>query len=119
MLSTTVALGGFSGWAKPRECSFGALGIFTLFKKQKQEQKTKHHHSINEIPGSPPFPLPVLFVNTVSVFMMFCVFCPSSLGLKNRLAGQSLLSFLQGRARLSLGGGEAGGPAGPGGPGAG
>lgn len=106
--------GGFSGWAKPGECSFGALGLFTLFKKQKQEQKTKHHHSINAIPGSPPFSLPVLLAYTVWVFITFCWFGPSSLGLRHRLAGQSLSSFLQGRACLSLGGGEGGGPAGTG-----
>lgn len=103
--------GGSSGRAKPGECSFGALGLFTLFKKQKQEQKTKHHHSINAIPGSPPFSLPLLLVYTVWVFIIFCLLGPSSLGLRNRLAGQSL--FFPPRAGMPVfgrrGGRRAGG----------
>lgn len=75
-------------------------------KNKNKNQKTKHHHSINEISRSPPFSLPVLFViyvsKTVWVFIMLVCFAPPSLGFKKCLLGSSLSLFFPPRACMPV-----------------
>lgn len=102
---------GLLGAGKTWRVQFWCARPLHPFSKTKQEHKPEHRHSINAIPGSPPFSPPVLLVCTVWVFIIFCLFGPSSLALRNRLAGQSL--FFPPRAGMPVfgrrGGRRAGG----------